>query len=322
MPLRAFLYDAEAIDREVPLTPEIIQNLSKAQLLWVDVEAPQESEIRQIVELFALHADSVYNMRQTLRRPRLDIYSAYFHVNVDSIRLDGRTYRIITLDFLVGQNYVITIHGEPIDFLDSFDDRIKGDSPLGQLDSPSFFAALLDWHITTYFRVVEKLASAVDKLDERALRSHANDDLLSPLVEMRRNVALVRRTLAPHREVYAALARPDFQALASSRSASHFRALHDRMERAIDAVENARELVIGSFEIYATQTTKRTNEVIKLLTLVSVILLPIGAIASIMGMNFKASIYQTGNVGFESVIGVVLAIAIGTLVIAHRKHWI
>jgi magnesium transporter len=91
-------------------------------------------------------------------------------------------------------------------------------------------------------------------LDDRALRWADRVDLLNDLVRLRHRIGRIRRTLAPQREVFAALARPSFEILAASDSAAHLRTLQDRLERAIGAVENARELLLGSFDLYMTQT--------------------------------------------------------------------
>ena len=111
---------------------------------------------------------------------------------------------VVELTFVVGPNFVITVHTMPVAFLNSFDQRVKGDTQMGQLDASAFLAALLDWHITSYFRIVEHWRSRVDRLDTLALRSRHRRDVLAELAKLRQRVAFIRRTLTPHREVYAA----------------------------------------------------------------------------------------------------------------------
>ncbi|HZT42215.1 MAG TPA: magnesium transporter CorA family protein [Chthonomonadaceae bacterium] len=322
MPISACLYDAEGSDRTVQLNRAVIDSLRESQLLWIDLEAFDESEVRQVGALLGLKRESIYDLLQPVRRPRLDNYGSYFQLSIDTIREADHRYGAAELDFIVGENYVVTAHREPVAFLKSFDQRIKGDSQLGQLDASSFLASLLDWHVTSYFRVVESLETQIDRLDELALRPHSDRDLLADLIVLRRHVAQVRRTLTPHREVYSALARPDFLVLASSESAGHFRALNDRLERAVDTVENARELLVGSFEMFTTQTALRTNEVMKTLTLFSVVLLPAGVIVAIMGMTFRSPVYQMGTPGFWAMLALIVMLGLLTVTIARRRRWI
>lgn len=322
MPFTACLYDADGTDREVALDTSIVANLTDRHLLWVDLEAFTDDEVRQVASLFHLKRESLYDLLQPSRRPRLDNYSDYFQLYIDTIQQAQRRYKATELDFVVGKNYVITVHRGPVEFLKSFDRRVKGDSQLGQLDAPSFLAALLDWHVTHYFRVIEGIGAEIDRLDELALRPHSDHDLLADLIVLRRQVAQIRRTLTPHREVYAALSRPDFLFLAGSESAGHFRALNDRLERAVDAVENARELLIGSFEMFTTRTALRTNEVMKLLTLFSVVLLPAGVIVGIMSLTFRSPVYHTGVLGFWTMLGLIGLLATITVAVARYRRWI
>ncbi|HLV81472.1 MAG TPA: magnesium transporter CorA family protein [Chthonomonadaceae bacterium] len=322
MPISACLYDAEGEDRTVPLDAQMIHNLRESQLLWIDLEAFNEGEARQVGALLGLKRESIYDLLQPIRRPRLDNYGAYFQLSLDAIHESGPRYGVAELDFIVGENYVVTAHREPVAFLKSFDRRVKGDSQLGQLGAPSFLAALLDWHVTSYFRVVEALEAKIDRLDELALHPHSDGNLLDDLIVLRRQVAQVRRTLTPHREVYAALARPDFLVLSSSESAGHFRALNDRLERAVDTVENARDLLVGSFEMFTTRTALRTNEVMKTLTLFSVVLLPAGVIVAIMGMTFRSPVYEMGALGFWAMLALIVLIGLLTVTFARRRRWI
>ncbi len=322
MPVRAYLYDAAGTDKEVTLDKQLVTNLHENQLLWVDVTAYNEVEIRQIGALLGLHRDSIYNILQPGRRPRLDNYGSYFQFNILTIQEEEGRSTSIELNFVLGCNLLMTIHQEPAAFLDHFDQQIKGDSELGQLDAPAFLAAILDWHITSYFRIIEQLQAQVDRIDAHALRPRHTRNLLKELARLHLQVAVIRRTLTPHREVYAAMARPDFHLLAGSESTSHYAMLNDRLERAIESAENARELLVGSFDIFTTQTTLRTNEVIKVLTLVSVVLLPASLIVSIVSLLIKPPVYSVGPAGFWWMLAAIVVIAIVTVAIARWRRWI
>jgi len=153
--------------------------------------------------------------------------------------------------------------------------------------------------------------------------SHPNDrEFLEDLVALRRRVGEVRRTLAPHREVFSSLARPDFQGLGNLEALPAFRSLSDRFERAMEAAENARELMIGSFDLYMAGTSRKTNEAVQVLTIVTVSLGIIGAVAGVMGTNFTVDFFKAGVRGFIwMVVGMGALIAL-VLVVARRRKWI
>ena len=299
------------------LTQRSVARLTARQLILVDVHDPDEEEAPcSVAEILGFERQSLRNLLNPIGRPRLDVLGEYFEVNVFAIDEDDQP---LELDFFAGPNWVATVHREAVPFLDEFRDRLGPDTEIGRLTAPSFLAAMLDWHVGTYFGAVDDLERGVDVLDERALKQ-SSDDVLRDMMLMRRRISAIRRTLTPHREVYAALARPDFEVLASSESAAYFRALVDRMERAIGAVENARELLIGSFDIFMTRTGQRTNDVMRILTIISVILLPAAVIAGVMGMNFQVGLFETPEL-FWVVIGSMVVIAAVVLFVAHRKRW-
>ena len=322
MPIRAYLYDATGTDREVSLNAEIVSGLHDRQMLWVDSDSSDEQELRDLTLLFSLHKDSLSQLLEPERRPRLDNYGTYFQLNVTAIQVNDGKYKLADLRLVLAPNMILTVHNEPIDFLDSFDRRIKGDSDLGQLNAPAFLASMLDWHITSYFRVLEELEAQADRLESQALRPRHGRDLLTDMARLRQRIAFVRRVLTPHREVYAALARPDFHLLSTSDAAAHYGLLNERLERSIEAVEHARELLVGSFDMFTTHTALRTNEVMKVLTLVSVILLPASVIISLAALLLKSPVNPAGTPGFWWMLIIILAIALITLITARRRRWI
>ena len=322
MPGRAYLYDAAGKDREVTLETTLVASLTDEQLLWVDFNSAEELELRALAGHFNLKRESVYNLLHPDRRPRLDNYGDYLQFNIDAIEEEDGKYRVVELTFIVGPNFVITVHATPVAFLNNFEQRVKGDTQIGQLDASAFLAALLDWHITSYFRIVEQLESRVDRLDTLALRSRHRRDVLAELAKLRQRVAFIRRTLTPHREVYAALSRPDFQVISNSDSAAHYELLNDRLQRAIEAVENARELLVGSFDMFTTQTALRTNEAMKTLTLASFIWFPASVIVAIATMLLRTPVNPVGTPGFWLMIVSIVLIGVGTVAVARWRKWV
>ncbi|WP_425148600.1 CorA family divalent cation transporter [Deinococcus sp.] len=323
MSIRAFLYDADGTDCAVELHKDSLASLSDRQLLWIDVSGQDRAEIERVGASVKLHRESIKNLLDPIGRPRLDQFGEYFQVNVVAIEPGNNAgFRPVALDFFSGPNYVVTVHAEDLQFLHDFDDRVRENSGLGALDSASFLAALLDWHINSYFRVLEEFEETVDDLDEEVLLHPNEREFLEDLVELRRRVSRLRRLLAPHREVFSGLARPDFHHLIGSDAGPQFRALDDRFERAMDAAENARDQVIGSFDLYMAGTGRKTNDAVQVLTIVTVSLGIIGAVAGVMGTNFTVNFFKAGERGFVfMLLGMILLIAL-VLILARRRKWI
>lgn len=317
------LFDGRGRDHDVAVTREVVRRLGAKQTLWVDVNRPDEAVVERLAELFDLQVESVQALRERNGRPHVAMFGEYLQLSVEAVQVaddDGREASV-GLSLIAGRNFVVTFHREPVAFLDAFREHLRGDTSIGLVDGPAFLAALLDWHLSGYFQVIDALELEADELDHRALHPRSERDLLADLVRLRRRISAIRRRLAPHREVFAALTRTELAGLASDGDSVLFRAIAERLERALDAVDNARELVLGSFDVHMTRTAQRTNDVMKILTLATVVLLPGSVIAGVMGMNFKVGFFEDPSF-FWIVIAAMGVIAAATLLAARARRWI
>jgi magnesium transporter len=202
--------------------------------------------------------------------------------------------------------------------------RTSGPAPRGKgRSAPSFAAILLGWVVAGYVRAFEEIESELDELDANVMSSTANDaeQALARLVELRRAIGKLRRTLRPHREVILSLAHPELDTLSSEGSAERFAALEHRLSQALDAARDAKESTLGSFDVLNARTTDRTNEIMKVLTLVTVILLPATVLGGIMGMNFQVSLFDVAWL-FWIVLAGMVGIAMLVLAVARARRWI
>lgn len=314
----AVLFDADGNDREVALEDVDLGSLSERQLLWVDHEG---DDIQAVLQRLGV-AEALPAMTRVGDKPFLQNFDEWFLVRVTAIapgkRLECAGQGVLILS---GRNFVVTLHREPLEYFSQLRERERAESHIGVLSADSFTASLLDWQITTYFDAVAELEAAVDKLEVQLLSRHVPRDHVDKLALMRRTASRLRRLLAPHRQVYGAMARPDFRPDAGRKAGTQFRALNERFERGLEAVLAARELVIGSFELFATHTAQRTNEIMRTLTFATVLLGTLAVLAGVLGMNFDAPIFRTGTQGFVVTIVLMAGLVTGALVVARRKRW-
>jgi magnesium transporter len=207
---------------------------------------------------------------------------------------DGGSIELTPVRCLATERWVVTIHDQPLEIIDTFRKRASGSGDTGQLEGPEFLADLLEWVLSTYFDAFERIELALEDVDATWMTGQAKgtDDALSRLVEVRRDVGQLRRALASHRELILALARPELDAITSSKSAERFGALCRRLDEAIQAARDSRASVVGSFDVLIASTGQRTNEIMKVLTLASVLILPGTLLAGVMGMNFKLGLFE------------------------------
>jgi magnesium transporter len=236
-----------------------------------------------------------------------------------ALHADGRPLALTRLALLMARNVVVSIHDEPILGFEDPVSAMAHDPRFGRLDAGRFAGLLLEGVLGGYDEVIERLGREIDELDERALVRVPGEDLLEAIVDLRGRIAMLRRALAPQRAVFAALSTPveDDPSPIGMPDAS----LLAHLERTVDAVERLREQLIGSFDILMTRTGQRTNDIVRVLTVVSAVLLPAVVIAGIMGMNFQPAFFDEPAYYFV-VVAVMIGLAVATLVLARLKGWI
>jgi magnesium/cobalt transport protein CorA len=321
MTIRSVLYRADDPDLEVEVDASVLAGLDERQLLWVDLVAPEAGEVERIATLFNLRPAAL-RLPPHRHRPSLENYGSCFRIAVYAA-LDGHTERCRArpLTLIAGDNIVISVHGGDVPFIEELRRREKGDSKLGELTAESFVASLLDWQLSTFFHAVERLEHVVDEVEVAVLGRRQVSGMLHKLVSARQELSELRRLLKPHRDVIYGLARPDFIATERPEAKPHFTALTAHFERAEDALESARDLVVGSFDLFATRAAQRTNETMRVLTFVTVLMGSLSLIAGVMGMNFGLPIFEAGQRGFWTVIGVMAVVSAIALVVGRWRRW-
>lgn len=324
-PLRATLFDADATDRTVDFDRAAVDRVGKQQLLWLDIQHRAEAEIRALSEVIELHEDQRDLLASTSTDVRLLRYPDRVHLRLIAVeeRRNGASNSTplpapTAIDVIVAPDVVITAHDGEVSAFRAFREEIRGDSALGALHAAGFVAVLVDAVLDGYLAFVEAIERRIDTLDEAALRPGESATFLREVVTLRRRVALLRRALAPHRWTFAPLARPDFELEGVGKP---WPGIVDRLERTVDAVENARELLIGTFDVYMASSAQRTNEVMKALTILSAILLPAVVLAGVMGMNFRIGFFDNPT-NFWFAIGAMGLLAVGVLGASRWRGWI
>jgi magnesium transporter len=320
---RIRLFDADRHDFDLTFDEVLARSPGGRQLLWIDVTGvPTDHEADRIATSFEL--DETARRALTAREgdPRIALTGSWFWLRV-AAEPDAQDPRQVRwLDIVAGTNVVITRHEARLVFLDEMDERIERDTTFGKLDAPAFVASLLEAVVTTYFRAVDAIEDDADDLDAVALRDEGRRALLEDLVAVRRRVAWLRRLLAAHRDVFASLAAADAGELTGGDSHDAFKAVAGRFESAVAAVDDAREAVLGSFDIYMTRTAQRTNDVMKVLAFATVLLLPGSLIAGLLGMNVTVPLNKDDPLSFWLVLTGVAILAVAVLGFARSRRWL
>ena len=318
MSIEALYSRADGSDELVQLEGWTGMPIPRDELMWVDVVDPTPDDLALLGRTFDLTPGTLDHLGDTTGRPDAafgpDGVDILVRMPATDLSEDPFGIRI-----LLGDEWVITAHAEPVAFLEEHRERIQDSREVGLLTPIQFLSTLLDWMLDRYFEVAEKLERVVDELDDAALGT--DRDLLQRLVRMRRHIARLRRLLTSHREVFAELRRPDFLPGIEDAERELLGTVATRLDRAADAIANVREMLIGTFDVHMTRTAQRTNDIMKVLTLASAILLPASVVAGVMGMNFKLAFFDEPTM-FWAVLAGMLAFAALTIGFARWRRWL
>lgn len=316
----AILFERDQVEKLDDLA-EAPRRLRRSNLLWVDLDRQTAGAARDVADAFDLDASTCRSLASPDDTPRFDDRGEYIHITAYAPHEDDPG-ELHSLDCIVGENWVVTAHDHPIPVLEEFAARVSGSGDTGSLDGPGFLAALLEWVLGSYSAAFDRLEQRLEEFDVQAMRGdgNANQDI-EQLIEMRQDVGKLRRALVAHRPALVALTHPELEALGDDGSSERFRALLRRFEVTVQEARDAREAIVGSFDVLIARGGHRTNEIMKVLTLTSVILLPGALIAGVMGMNFKVGFFDQAAM-FWIVVAAIAAIAPATLALAKRWKWI
>ena len=317
----ALLFDRDQVD-ELEDWQERLPRLGRSSVLWIDLDDPDDEQIRSLVADLGLREDTETRLLDGNRSPGLVDHGDYLQVTAFApAEAEGRS--LVRIQCLVSERWVVTVHDAPLEVLETFRARASGSGETGDLDGLEFLANILEWTLNSYLEAFEAIERALEEVDARAMQGDASarEDVLGKLVALRRETGRLRRALTSHRETLLALTRPEFEAIASSSSAGRFAELREQLESAVQAARDTREAVVGSFDILIASSGQRTNDIMKVLTLASVLLLPGSLIAGILGMNFKLSLFEN-TANFWLALALIAGIAASTLVAARLRDWI
>ncbi|HEX2753978.1 MAG TPA: CorA family divalent cation transporter, partial [Candidatus Limnocylindrales bacterium] len=189
MTLRAILYDARGVDREVDLREEPSPDLDRDRLLWLDLDDRDVEDLARASAAIGLEPEGLRRLSREDRRARILRLPKSVVLTLGAVDPDDADARRHELDIVVGANHVITVHEGPLAAIDAFRAEIGHEDQLGRLDAAAFVAGLIDAVFAAFFQQIESIEQDIDALDELALRARSEDSFLTRVLTLRRRIA-------------------------------------------------------------------------------------------------------------------------------------
>ena len=290
--------------------------------LWVDLTAPTEDEFRLLSEVFGFHPLSVEDARSALQYPKVEPYPGYLYLVLHGIDLTKGRAQFATrdVDFFLGRNYLVSVHdgqsrsiGRLRELCDRHE-RILSEGAVGLLHR------IVDTMVDHYRPAIEGFEERLNRLEDTAFGGH--EQIVRQIIKLKRELGVLRRIIIPQRDVVGRLARREFAAI-SDEMAYRFRDVHDQMMRYADEAMLFQERVTGIYEINLSTVSNRLNSVMKVLTVMSTIFLPLTVLTGMWGMNIDLPLFPGGRVAqFWWITAIMVAIIAAMLGLFRRNRWI
>jgi magnesium transporter len=296
-------------------------------LFWVDFEnTPPETDEPVLIEVFGFHPLAVDDALQESHVPKVDDWEKYLYVVLHAVtfdRSDGGHVDTQELDVFLGRNYIVTHHDVAIPAVEKVWSACLKDERLWKYGVDYVMYRLTDEIVASYMPVVEEIDEAVDRTEDEVF-GHPAPDVLEQVFTLKRAVLYLRRIIGPQREVLNRLARDDY-AVIDTRSRVYFRDVYDHLVRLHDITESIRDLVSGTLDTYLSVINNRMNDIMKTLTIITTLFMPISFVTGFFGMNFFQPVASlsvwTGRPLFLLMLLVFLLTPIGMLFWIRRRGW-
>lgn len=297
------------------------------ELLWVDVCDPTEADYELLTKRFDLHPMVVEDVKGREGRPKVHDYGDYLYIIFHALKLEGTdpvqagkcAMQLTEIDALLGPDYVITIHDQPVPVFDELCGRWEKTPEFINAGASQLFYELMDEVLDEYFPLLDTLDEQMDELENRLFANY-REGLSADIFALKRCLLQIRRVAAPTRDVVNVLLRRDAEA--GNQHFAYYQDLYDHTVRIVDMIDTFRDLLSGALDAYLAIQSNRMNMVMKTLTAASIMLLVPNLIAAIYGMNFKYMPELNTRYGYFVVLGVMALCTAGLYVMFKRKDWL
>ncbi|GAB3956320.1 magnesium/cobalt transporter CorA [Spirosoma harenae] len=329
------------IDESSRLSACRLPNLTTPYINWIDVDGIHEPKVvAALGQQYHLHPLLLEDVLNTDQKPKIDIYDGS-PANGDGVKNGNLTSSVVfvTLKMLhhsrqkqeidvehislvLGKNYLISFQEERSrDIFEPIIDRIKASSGKTRRNGADYLLyALMDVIVDHYFLITERIGEKMDELEDQLVQEQANQQTLALLYTLKRELAVIRRTIFPVREIISTLLREESDLIQHS-TLPYLRDLADHSNQVIETLDSYRELISGMMDVYYSIVSNRMNSVMKTLTIFSAIFMPLTFIVGVYGMNFKYMPELEKKDGYFVVWGVMIAVTVGMIVYFRRRGW-
>ena len=318
-------YDGDNVfEKEVETVEECFRFRETSTVTWINVDGVHDSEIvEKLGSHFGLHPLILEDIMTTSQRPKMEDLGDAVYIVLNMVEWGSGDPDLVTeqMSLVFGKNFVLSFQERPGDTFDPVRERIrKGKGRIRKMGPDYLAYTLIDAVVDDYFVVLERMGEQIEEIEDE-LVADPKKATLNEIHAMKREMIFLRKSAWPLREVISRLERAE-SPLIQKTTGIFFRDVYDHMIQVIDNIETFREMLSGMLDMYLSSVSNRMNEVMKILTIIGTIFIPLTFIAGVYGMNFKFMPELEWRWGYFLLWGMMLAVGISLLVYFKRKKWL
>jgi magnesium transporter len=289
---------------------------------WVDLAAPTETELRVLSDVFHFHPLAVDDATSALQYPKIEPYQGFLYLVLHGIDSTPKQTQFATrdIDFFLSRNFLVTVHDGQSRSIAHLREVCSRHQHILAEGTVALVHRIVDAMVENYRPVIEQIEDRIGQLEEQAFAGH--ERMARHVMKLKRDVASMRRVLIPQRDAIGRLARREFPMI-SDEMAYRFRDVYDHVVRLTEEAILFQDRVTGIFEVNLSTVSHRLNQVMKLLTVMSTIFLPLTVLTGMWGMNIPLPHFPGGdNLQFVWVTGIMAAISLAMIALFRRNRWL
>ncbi len=321
-----FSYNEQAVEeKEIIQAKECVLFKNNSTVTWINVTGLHQVEVlEELNGCFGLHPLVLEDILNTDQRPKMEDYDDYLYIVLKALFLgngQGEEVESEQISLILGANFVLSFQEKEGPLFEPIRDRLRNNKGRLRKMGPDYLVhAILDAIIDHYFVVLEKLGEQIEFLEEEVVTS-PRPATLQATHQLKREMIFLRKAVWPLREVIGSLEREESSLIKES-TVVYLRDIYDHTIQVIDNIETFRDMLSGMMDIYLSSISNRMNEVMKVLTIIATIFIPLTFIVGLYGMNFKYMPELEWPWGYPLVLALMLIVAVFMLFYFKRKKWI
>ncbi len=294
-------------------------------VVWADLSSPTPEEAGVLGTVFGFDELAIEDALSESHHPKIESYGDYLYLILHGIDFRVAEHQFAThdTDFFLGSNYLVTVHEPAVRTIPAIGDLVSRDR--GRIlceGAPALMHRIIDLMIEHYRPEVDKLEDRIDAIEKEVFDDQPEPDVVRRLLDQKRDVAALRRIVIPERDVIGRLARREFPII-DDEIAYRFRDVYDQLGRMTDEALIFQDRITGLLEAHVSNVSNRLNEVMKVLTVIATIFMPLTVLTSAYGMNIGLPRFPGGDAAqFWWVLGIMVSASGAMLAWFKRRNWI